>query len=43
MATPIRTIRVPDEIWEAAREGALEESTTVSAVIVEFLRERYLS
>lgn len=37
--TPIRTIRVPDEIWEQAQRKAAAEDTTVSALINEFLRQ----
>lgn len=37
--TPIRTIRVSDELWRAAKTTAAEQSTTVSAVIVAFLAE----
>lgn len=39
--TPIRNLRVSDEVWNAAKAGAAEEGTTVSAVINEMLRERY--
>lgn len=31
--TPLRTIRVADEIWEAAQERAKAEGRTVSDVI----------
>lgn len=37
--TPIRTIRVPDEVWERAQRKAAEEDTTVSALINEWLRD----
>lgn len=31
--TPIRSIRVPDHIWFAAKDKAAERGTTISAVI----------
>lgn len=37
-ATPNRTIRVPDEIWEPAVRKAADEGTTVTAVIIAALR-----
>lgn len=40
-ATPNRTIRVPDELWEAARRKAADEGTTVTEVILKAL-ERFL-
>lgn len=40
-ATPNRTIRVPDELWEAARRKASDEGTTVTEVIIKAL-ERFL-
>jgi hypothetical protein len=40
-ATPNRTIRVPDEIWEPAVKKAHDEGTTVTEVIVKCL-ERFL-
>jgi predicted transcriptional regulator len=36
--TPIRNVRVPDDLWEAAQEAAEAKGTTVSAVIVAALR-----
>ncbi|MQA84373.1 MAG: hypothetical protein GEV03_07065 [Streptosporangiales bacterium] len=36
--TPIRRVRVPDEIWQAAQARARDEQTNVSAVINAFLR-----
>lgn len=43
MATnPIRAVRVPDDLWRAARQRAESESTTVTAVIVAALR-RYVA
>lgn len=38
-ATPIRNVRVPDDVWQAAVERAATEGTTVSAVILGALRE----
>lgn len=39
--TPRRTIRVPDELWEAAKEKADSQGRTISEVIVRAL-ERYV-
>jgi hypothetical protein len=39
MATKVRHIRVPDDVWEAATARAYAERTTASAVVVEALRE----
>lgn len=36
--TPLRSIRIPEETWEAAKAKALREETTVSAVILAGLR-----
>lgn len=38
--TPIRSVRVPDDIWEAAKAEAAERGETVSDVILRAL-ERY--
>lgn len=38
MATPLRNIRVPDDVWQAAKARAESEGTSVSAVIVAALR-----
>lgn len=38
MSTPIRTVRVPDDVWQAAQERAAEKGETVSAVIVRALK-----
>ena len=35
---PIRTVRVPDDVWQAAQERAAEKGETVSAVIVRALK-----
>jgi hypothetical protein len=37
--TPIRGIRVPDGLWNAAQDRARIEGTNVSAVINAFLRD----
>lgn len=37
----MRHIRVPDDLWQAAKRKAHDDSTTLSAVIVEALR-RYV-
>ena len=39
--TTIRSVRVPDDVWDAAMAKARAEGTTVSAVIQTVLR-RYL-
>ena len=36
--TPIRTVRVPDDVWQAAQDRAAEKGESVSAVIVRALR-----
>ena len=36
-ATPNRTIRVPDEVWEAARRKAQDRGETITAVIIRAL------
>lgn len=40
--TIARNMRIPDEVWEAALRGTVADGTTVTAVVVEFLRERYM-
>jgi len=35
--TPIRSIRIPEQVWKKARAKAAKEHTTVSAVIVQLL------
>lgn len=37
--TPHRTIRVEDGLWDAARDRAVEEKTTLTAVVNEALRK----
>lgn len=39
MATPIRNVRVPDDVWHAAAARAADDGTTVSAIIVGALRD----
>lgn len=39
MPTPLRNVRVPDEVWDAARVKAEAEGTTVSAVVLAALRQ----
>jgi predicted HicB family RNase H-like nuclease len=34
MPTPLRNLRVPDDLWRAAQEKAEREGTTVTAVLV---------
>lgn len=36
--TPVRTIRVSADLWEAARARAAETGTTVTAVVIDALR-----
>lgn len=36
---PARAIRVPDELWAAAKERAAERGETVTAVVLRALRE----
>lgn len=40
-ATPHRTVRVPDELWEAVKRVAADQGETVTAVIIRAL-ERYV-
>ncbi|MFB7289005.1 hypothetical protein [Actinacidiphila glaucinigra] len=40
--TPIRSIRVPDGLWDAVRERAAAEDRTITEVIVTALH-RYVS
>jgi hypothetical protein len=39
--TPVRTVRVPDDIWQALRARADERGETVTDVVLRALR-RYL-
>ena len=36
--TPLRSVRVPDDVWTAAQAQAAERGETVSQVIVRSLR-----
>jgi predicted HicB family RNase H-like nuclease len=36
-ATPTRSIRVPDELWEAAKRKAADNDESVTAVIIRAL------
>ena len=38
-ATPIRTVRVGDKLWKAAKVKAKRDNTTVSEIINQALRE----
>ncbi|MFD6324215.1 hypothetical protein ACFWOL_15395 [Streptomyces sp. NPDC058442] len=40
--TPLRNVRVPDALWEAAKERAAAEGRTVTDVVVAALH-RYVS
>lgn len=40
--TPARNLRIPDDLWHAAKAKAASEHTTVTAVVVAALR-RYLN
>lgn len=37
--SPVRNVRVPDEVWEPAKSKAASEGTSVSARINAWLRE----
>lgn len=37
--TPTRTVRVSDELWNAAKEKAAEEGITVTDVLITALEE----
>ncbi len=37
--TPLRNVRVSDELWDAAKVRAAEDGTTVSALVNAFLQE----
>lgn len=41
MATPLRNVRVPDEVWSAALAATAANGTSVTAVVVAAL-ERYV-
>ena len=40
-STPIRTLRVPDDLWEAAQARAEERGETVTDVLIRALK-RYV-
>ena len=40
--TPVRNLRVPDDIWRAAQEKAKAEDRTLTDVLVAYLK-RYVS
>jgi hypothetical protein len=37
MATPLRTIRVSDELWKAVQDKAKDQGETVTGVIIQQL------
>lgn len=37
--TPIRNVRVPDDLWNAAKDRAQAEGRSVTDVVVEALRQ----
>lgn len=39
METPIRQVRVPEELWQQAKRAAAVQGTTTSALINRFLRD----
>ena len=39
MSTPIRSVRVSDQLWQAARKLADKEETSVSEVINQALKD----
>ncbi len=41
MPTPLRNVRIPDEVWQAALAKAEREGTTVTAVVLAAL-QRYV-
>ena len=41
MPTPIRTFRIPDDLWLAAQERADERGESVTAVVIRAL-QRYV-
>lgn len=40
--TPHRTVRVPDDLWQAAQERAAQEGQTMTEVVIGCLR-RYVA
>lgn len=41
MVTPLRSLRIPNDVWDAARDKARGEGTTVTAVVLAAL-QRYV-
>lgn len=41
MPTPLRSVRIPDDVWQAAQSKAEREGTTVTAVVLAAL-QRYV-
>lgn len=39
MATMPRSLRIPEDVWRAAVEKANDEGTTLTALVVAYLRE----
>lgn len=37
-ATPVRSIRIPDEVWEELRRRADDRGETITAVVLRALR-----
>lgn len=37
--TPVRTVRIPDEMWEALRARADERGETVTDIVLRALRQ----
>lgn len=37
--SPVRAVRVPDDVWQAAKDRAEREGVSVGSVIVAALRE----
>ena len=42
MPTPLRNVRIPDDVWKAAQAKAERDGTTVTAVVLAALR-RYVA
>jgi len=39
MATPLRSIRVPDSLWEQMKELATLQETNISALLIRLMKE----
>jgi hypothetical protein len=37
MVTPLRSLRIPDDVWSPALARARREGTTLTAVVIRFL------